>query len=106
MNLHDDKEIFSQILADAADNMGLSNIAIVEKDYFVTYDYCYSAQDGINMPKMLIKILNEEFFKSDYNEITQTLLFEDIPYTEAITVFNKIIESNMFNNGVAGHGIN
>jgi len=60
------------------------------------HDYCRSAQDGINMPELLKKIIDEDFYKSDYNQITQTLLFEDMPYTEVITVLNNIVESDMF----------
>jgi len=36
MNLHEDKEYFAQVLADTADFMGLQDIGIVEKDYYVT----------------------------------------------------------------------
>ena len=36
MNLHEDKEYFAQVLADASDFMGLRDIGIVEKDYYVT----------------------------------------------------------------------
>ena len=37
MNLHNDKEVFGQIIAATSDYMGLGDTGIVEKDYFVTY---------------------------------------------------------------------
>ena len=57
---------------------------------------CLSAQDGVNLPELLKKIVGKDFYKSDYNQITGTLLFEDLPYSEAITVIHKILDSECF----------
>jgi len=57
---------------------------------------CLSAQDGVNLPELLQKIVDEDFYKSDYNQITGTLLFEDLPYSEAITVIKKILDLECF----------
>ncbi|MCL2047905.1 MAG: hypothetical protein FWG87_04165 [Defluviitaleaceae bacterium] len=36
MNLHENKEVFGQYIMAAADFMGLRDVGIIEKDYFVT----------------------------------------------------------------------
>ena len=57
---------------------------------------CYSAQDGVNLPELLRKILSDDIYKSDYNRITTTLLFEDLPYSEAITVIHMVLTDGCF----------
>jgi len=57
---------------------------------------CLSAKDGVNLQDLLKKIIAEDFYKSDYNQITDTLLFEIIPYAEAITALQRIIENQCF----------
>ena len=57
---------------------------------------CYSAQDSVNLPELLRKILGEDIYRSDYNRITTALLFEDLPYSEAITVIHKILADGCF----------
>jgi hypothetical protein len=57
---------------------------------------CRSAQDGVDLQELLSKIVVEDTYKSDYNQITKTLLFEDLPYSEAVTTLTKIINSGCF----------
>jgi predicted nucleotidyltransferase component of viral defense system len=57
---------------------------------------CVSAKDGVDLPNLLQKIISEKTFESDYNNITETLLFEVVPYSEAITVLHKIIDDGFF----------
>lgn len=57
---------------------------------------CLSAQDGIDLKDLLLKIINEEAYRSDYESITETLLFEDVPYKQAILTLQKICDSNLF----------
>jgi len=57
---------------------------------------CISAQDNVDIPELLRKIVREEFFKVDYNQITDTLLFKKLPYSEAITVIQKILDDGCF----------
>ena len=57
---------------------------------------CYSAQDGVDLQELLRNILKEDTFKSDYNQITQSLLFEDVPYSDAIDTLENIISDGFF----------
>jgi hypothetical protein len=57
---------------------------------------CLSAQEGVDLPGLLRKIVSEDFFKADYNQITDTLLFEKLPYCEAITVIQKLLDDRLF----------
>jgi predicted nucleotidyltransferase component of viral defense system len=57
---------------------------------------CRSAQNDVDLQNLLRNILCEDFYKSDYNQITEALLFEDVPYREAATVLQKILDSGCF----------
>ena len=57
---------------------------------------CLSAQDGVNVPDLLLKIVTENIYKSDYEELTERLLEEKVAYQEAIKSIRALIESNMF----------
>jgi predicted nucleotidyltransferase component of viral defense system len=61
---------------------------------------CLSAQDNINLRELLNKIIDEDFYKIDYNRITETLLFENVPYDEAILVLKQITKDKYFNFGI------
>jgi len=57
---------------------------------------CHSAKEGINLNELLQKIVSEDYYKSDYNNITQNLLFEPITYADAIKTLQKIISDGYF----------
>ncbi len=57
---------------------------------------CHSAQEQVNVNAELEKIISKELYKSDYIDITQKLLYEDVGYDEASQVINDIIEKNIF----------
>lgn len=57
---------------------------------------CLCAKDGVCMQELLTKIIDEEFFVADYTQVTDKLLFENIPYTFAIDALRRIIESRCF----------
>ena len=59
--------------------------------------FCLSAQDGVSVPELLNKIIKEDTYKSDYEEITAKLLYEEVAYAEAMAVLKNVIESAMFN---------
>lgn len=46
------------------------------------YKKCLSAQDGINLWAVLYEALNSDFYKKDYQEITQNILFESVTYEQ------------------------
>ena len=57
---------------------------------------CLSAQDDINLNDLLLKIINEDVYRADYEAITETLLFEDVPYKQAVVTLQKICDSDLF----------
>lgn len=57
---------------------------------------CLSAQEGINVPEVLERIIEEEAYKTDYEEITTYFQNYPIRYEEAITVLRDIIDSGVF----------
>lgn len=71
-------------------------LAEEECEVWKTHITCLSAKEGINIQELLKKIIDEDFYKSDYNKITDILLFENVPYIEAIKVLHQIIKNNCF----------
>lgn len=57
---------------------------------------CLSAQDGVDVPELLQKIVTEETFKKDYEGVTMKLLTKPVSYNEAIQAIEKVIESGIF----------
>ena len=57
---------------------------------------CYSAQDNINISKLLRKIIDTEYYKKDYEESTEKLLSKTVAYEDAIKALETIIESGVF----------
>lgn len=57
---------------------------------------CVSAQDGVNVPELLRKVIDAQFFKKDYEDTTLKLLSKTVEYEEAIKSLEKIIESGVF----------
>lgn len=57
---------------------------------------CYSAQDGVNVSKMLRKIIDDKIYKVDYENITEQLLSIPVSYEEAIKAIEIIIASGVF----------
>lgn len=54
-----------------------------------------SAKDGYAMVNTLNKLINEDFFRQDYDEITETLLFDNTDYYTAIGSLEEIINSTL-----------
>ncbi len=57
---------------------------------------CLSAQDGVNIPELLKKIVSNNFLKKDYYETTIKLLTKAVNYYEAIKSLQRIIDSGLF----------
>ena len=57
---------------------------------------CVSAQDGVSVNKILNQIIETNFYKEDYENVTSLLLFKDYKYEDAIKSLFKIIKSNVF----------
>lgn len=56
----------------------------------------FSAQDSVNVPKLLQEIIDRQVYKKDYEDNTQELLTKRVPYDETIKAIEKIIESRIF----------
>jgi len=54
-----------------------------------TDSVCPSAKDDQSIKNIIGKIINEDYFKKDYNEVTSKLLFENVDYK---TVKNNLME--------------
>jgi hypothetical protein len=57
---------------------------------------CHSAQPGVDVPAVLKKIIEQEVYKSDYENATSRILGEQISYDVAIEAVRKIAESGVF----------
>ena len=57
---------------------------------------CVSAQDGVSVNKIINQIIETNFYKEDYENVTSQLLFKDYKYEDAIKSLFKIIKSNVF----------
>lgn len=60
------------------------------------HDICYSAKDGININKILKDIIETNVYHDDYENITKIMMFDYVPYDQAIKVIEKLIESKIF----------
>lgn len=54
-----------------------------------------SAQDGYKVFETIVKIRQENFYKSDYNRVTMALIFDRISYEKAASVLNTISNAYM-----------
>lgn len=59
-------------------------------------DICPSAQPGVNVPEMLMHLIDNEIYKEDYESITSRILEEDVPYNTAIEAVRGIAKSGIF----------
>ena len=59
-------------------------------------DICPSAKPEININQLLKEICDKDFFKHDYEGVTQFFIFDNIKYKEAKISLQKIIESGVF----------
>lgn len=57
---------------------------------------CVSAQDGVNVPELLRKVIDTQFFKKDYEDTTLKLLSKTVEYDEAIKSLETIIAGGVF----------
>ena len=57
---------------------------------------CPSAQPDVNVPALLMRIINDGIYKSDYEMITVKILEEQVTYDTAIDSLKKIAASDLF----------
>lgn len=59
-------------------------------------DTCPSAKIGININQLLKEICDRNFFKTDYESVTQFFIFDNTKYKETKNSLKRIIDSNVF----------
>ncbi len=74
----------------------LKALAILVADERKADSHCLSVQDGVNVHDILTEIIRTEAYRSDYEEITEKLLYEQVPYDKAIAGVKKIVDSKLF----------
>ena len=94
-HIYDLYKIYPKIVFDSNFNMLVKEVREVRKPHIT----CHSAKDGVNLRELLQQAIDEDFYKSDYNQITGTLLFENAPYIEAIAALQQIIKNDCFLEG-------
>ena len=60
------------------------------------HEQCRSAKDGIDVNVLLQEIIDKDIYKKDYEDITEKMLFEDVPYSTAIKTLQKIVDYKLF----------
>lgn len=58
--------------------------------------YLIEEDNGYDIQDLLIEIVDKEIYRSDYETITQRLLYDGTTYDEAVKALYKIIESGVF----------
>ena len=91
-HIYDLYKIYDNIIIDNKLKLLINEVRNERKDN----ERCFSAKDGISVTNILKKIVKEEIYKKDYNNITEKLLYRVVKYDEAIKVLEKIIENKIF----------
>ncbi len=56
---------------------------------------CVSADEKYSITELLTEILEKEAYKADYENITARVLYEDMPYDQAITGLTEVIQCGL-----------
>lgn len=57
---------------------------------------CLSAQDGVDINSLMQEIIDKDVYKSDFESITSSLLFEEIEYHTVVKALQIIIDNKLF----------
>ena len=57
---------------------------------------CPSAKEVVDVPVLLKKIIEENTYRLDYNNVTEKLLEDDLKYDDVIVALKTITENGMF----------
>lgn len=57
---------------------------------------CHSAQPGVDVPGVLMEIVDKDIYRADYESVTSRVLEEQIPYDVAIVALEEIAASGKF----------
>lgn len=74
----------------------LKALAVSVADERRPHSRSLSVQDGTDIKTVLREIVEKNIYESDYKTITESLLFEPVPYETAIKALNTVLESGLF----------
>ena len=57
---------------------------------------CHSAQPGVDVPGVLMEIVEKDIYRTDYESVTSRVLEEQVPYDVVIVAVKKIAASGRF----------
>ena len=57
---------------------------------------CLSAQEDVDMNSLISEIISTDAYRSDYENVTSSLLFKPVDYNTAVTVLDKVLQKNLF----------
>lgn len=77
-------------------NDELKNLAVSVAEERKPHSRSLSVQDGTDIKAVLREIVEKNIYESDYKIITESLLFEPVPYETAIKALNTVLESGLF----------
>lgn len=77
-------------------NDELKKLADLVADERRPHSRSLSVQDGTDIKAVLWEIVEKNIYESDYKTITESLLFEPVPYETAIKALNTVLESGLF----------
>lgn len=78
-------------------NDELKNLAASVADERRPHSRSLSVQNGTDIKAVLREIVEKNIYESDYKTITESLLFEPVPYETAVKALNTVLESGLFN---------
>lgn len=76
-------------------NNDLKSLAVEVANERKNHPACLSAQDGVDIVKLLGEIIDKNVYKYDYENVTKALLFETVEYDTAIKTLKKILKSGI-----------
>lgn len=62
------------------------------RDHRSQLPICPSAKEGVNIKSLIMEFLDKEFYKSDYDNITRTLISDDVTYEQTTLTLREIAD--------------
>ena len=91
-HIYDIYQLLKEVKLDSTLKLLIKDVRTLRK----THAKCYSAQDQVIINDLLKQIIDSEYYKEDYINVTKNLLSKDVSYDEAIKGLEEIIKSKIF----------
>ena len=91
-HLYDLHKIYPQITFDD----DFRNLVREVKEHRAKLSICPSAQPDVNIGNLIQKYCSEDFYRKDFDIITETLINEEIDYSDVITTMRKIAKLDVW----------